>query len=317
MSRNRGLIALISVLGIINVCGFFYVLSLGEKIASLSNRTAALESSLTAYVSMQEDLNSKIVSELVSTRESLMGEMKGLNRSLNNRIDSTDTNINARIDTIVSYIKYMQEESSSRYENLKTKVMGLEESTKGVDTKKIKDGTVMVYINNAVVGSGTIVSPDGYIITNKHVIEDAGKEDVKVKLYNGKIYRCFIESQNSRLDLALLKINADVRNLSYLTFEDVKNIKVGDRVYAVGNPLGEKLTEFTVTSGIISGFRREGNIDYVQTDAALNPGNSGGPLVNNAGNIVGIVSMGYINAEGLSFATRSDIVKSFLDEELP
>ena len=140
-------------------------------------------------------------------------------------------------------------------------------------------------------GSGIIFSPDGYIVTNNHVIENAQK--VSVKLSNGKVFDAKIVGADKTSDLAVIKI--DVDNLPTAKFGDSSKVKVGDVAIAIGNPLGEEFAG-TVTSGIISALNRRiqmGETIYkvLQTDAAINPGNSGGALCNEAGEVIGINSL--------------------------
>jgi len=135
------------------------------------------------------------------------------------------------------------------------------------------------------LGSGFIVRPDGYIVTNNHVVD--GATDVTVKLSGGKHYPAKVVGRDPKTDLALLKI--DAQNLPIVAFGDSDKLQVGEPVMAIGNPFG---LEGTVTTGIVSAKGRvigEGPYDdFIQTDASINPGNSGGPLVNQAGQVVGI-----------------------------
>ena len=138
-------------------------------------------------------------------------------------------------------------------------------------------------------GSGVIISPDGYIITNNHVIK--GAREIEITLNNKESYKAEIIGVDESSDIALLKI--DKEDLSYLPFGDSDNLRVGEWVLAVGNPFN--LTS-TVTAGIVSAKARDINImnnnkrieSFIQTDAAVNPGNSGGALVDTRGNLVGI-----------------------------
>lgn len=164
-------------------------------------------------------------------------------------------------------------------------------------------------------GSGVIISEDGYIVTNNHVVKDA--QDIEITLNNKKSYKAKLIGTDSKMDIALLKIDADVP-LSYSTFADSDNVKVGEWVLAVGNPYN--LTS-TVTAGIVSAKAR--NLDtngiqsFIQTDAAVNPGNSGGALVNTRGELVGINTMissmtgSYV---GYSFAVPSNITRKIIED---
>ena len=142
-------------------------------------------------------------------------------------------------------------------------------------------------------GSGFIVSADGYIITNHHVVE--GATSVTVRLLDRREFTAKVVGSDQATDIAVIKINA--RDLSPIAFGNSDNARIGEWVLAIGNPLGEQLS-FTVTSGIVSakgralqlGNQPSGIQDFIQTDAAINPGNSGGPLVNVRGEVIGINS---------------------------
>jgi serine protease Do len=167
-------------------------------------------------------------------------------------------------------------------------------------------------------GSGVIISSDGYIVTNNHVIDSAS--EIEITLNNKKKYKAELIGTDKESDIALLKINAET-DLPYVPFANSDTIKVGEWVLAVGNPYN--LTS-TVTAGIVSAKGRdlEGNtaIDsFIQTDAAVNPGNSGGALVNTKGELVGIntaISSKTGSFVGYSFAVPSNIVKKIIDDLL-
>lgn len=163
--------------------------------------------------------------------------------------------------------------------------------------------------SQAVSGSGFIITSDGYILTNYHVISYAVQYeyDVTVMTYDGTSYTAKIVGVDSANDIAVLKI--DATGLTPVEFGDSDNMSVGDTVYAVGNPLGE--LQFSMTTGHISALDRtittdESNvpINMFQIDAAVNSGNSGGPVYNSAGQVIGIVTAKYSDTgvEGLGFA---------------
>ncbi|NOT09401.1 MAG: PDZ domain-containing protein [Gemmatimonadales bacterium] len=171
-------------------------------------------------------------------------------------------------------------------------------------------------------GSGFIVSNDGYILTNNHVVDGADK--VEVQLLDHRTFAAKVVGTDASTDVALLKIEA--RGLTPAALGSSSTSKIGEWVLAVGNPLGANLT-FTVTSGIISAKgrllgdlpgRSERSIqDFIQTDAAINPGNSGGPLVNVRGEVIGINSAiasetGYY--QGYGFAVPIDLAKQVMDQ---
>ncbi|MCL2121175.1 MAG: trypsin-like peptidase domain-containing protein [Clostridiales bacterium] len=164
-------------------------------------------------------------------------------------------------------------------------------------------------------GSGFIISEDGTIVTNNHVIENAGS--ITVLLHDGTKYPAVLVGRDPESDLAVLKIEA--KDLQYLSWGDSAAMLVGEQVAAIGNPLGEFANSMTV--GYISALDREINIDGVprnmlQTDAAVNEGNSGGPLLNMKGQVIGIVSAksSGMNVEGLGFAIPSGKAKSIVEQ---
>lgn len=161
----------------------------------------------------------------------------------------------------------------------------------------------------AVSGSGFILTSDGYVLTNYHVIESAyqNKADITVMTHDGTKYTASVVGFEQENDVAVLKIDGE--NLPHVTIGDSDNMKVGDEVYAVGNPLGE--LDFSMTTGHVSALDRliatdnsSESINMFQFDAAVNSGNSGGPVYNTAGEVVGVVTAKYSDSgvEGLSFA---------------
>lgn len=154
------------------------------------------------------------------------------------------------------------------------------------------------------VGSGFILSPDGYVLTNAHVV--AGAEDVTVTLTDKREFEAKVIGLDERTDVALLKIEA--ANLPFVRVGNVEDLKVGQWVIAIGSPFG---LENTVTAGIVSAKQRDTGeyLPFIQTDVAVNPGNSGGPLINMRGEVVGINSQIYSRSGGfmgISFAIPID-----------
>ncbi len=162
------------------------------------------------------------------------------------------------------------------------------------------------------LGSGFIISKDGYIFTNNHVIEKADK--IKVRLSTGKEYDATVKGRDPRTDLALIKINPD-NSLPTVNLGDSERLRVGDWVMAIGNPFG---LDHTVTAGIVSAKGRvigAGPYDnFIQTDASINPGNSGGPLFNMAGEVVGINTAIVAQGQGIGFAIPVNMAKEILDD---
>ncbi len=165
------------------------------------------------------------------------------------------------------------------------------------------------------LGSGVIVSPQGHILTNNHVI--SGAEDIEVLLQDGRYLRASIVGRDLETDLALLKVTA--QNLPTIHFGDSSKLQVGDIVLAIGNPFG---LGNTVTSGIISAlnrsrFRANSFDNFIQTDAAINPGNSGGALVNTRGEMIGLNTINISNSggsQGIGFAIPSSLALDIMHQ---
>ncbi|RKQ92915.1 putative serine protease PepD [Solirubrobacter pauli] len=174
-------------------------------------------------------------------------------------------------------------------------------------------------------GSGFVVSNDGYIVTNAHVIEGANGQ-IKAKIGDGKTLDAKLVGEDASTDLALLKVSAT--GLKPLQLADSSTVEVGDNAYAIGNPFG---LDRTLTVGVVSALQREISSpngfsidDVIQTDAAINPGNSGGPLFNAAGQVIGVNSQiestgssssgGQAGNVGIGFAIPSNTVKTVVEQ---
>jgi S1-C subfamily serine protease len=156
-------------------------------------------------------------------------------------------------------------------------------------------------------GSGFIISTDGFVVTNNHVIEMA--QDIRVSLADGRTVNAELKGADPSTDIAVLKI--DVTGLKALSFANSESLQPGQIAIAIGNPLG---LQHTVTAGVVSALGRtlranNGRLidDIIQTDASLNPGNSGGPLVNSLGQVIGVNTATITSAQGLCFAVSSNL----------
>ncbi|MCG6167486.1 trypsin-like peptidase domain-containing protein [Leptospira sp. FAT2] len=154
-------------------------------------------------------------------------------------------------------------------------------------------------------GSGFLISPDGFIVTNQHVVENS--QEISAEFPDGRSLKAMKIGEDPMTDIAVLKVTSD--QFPYLNFSDPTAVKVGQLAIAIGNPLGY---ESTVTAGVVSALgrslrSRSGRLieDVIQTDAALNPGNSGGPLVNSRGQLIGINTAIIPSAQGICFAVGS------------
>lgn len=194
-----------------------------------------------------------------------------------------------------------------------------------VGVSKIKDNGSSVFLMNSTeklgIGTGIIVSKSGYILTNQHV-SGSEKGICYVTMNDGTTYDAKVEWADEKIDLSIIKVNEKFKECAKLG--DANNIKVGERVYAIGNPIGYEFQR-TVTAGIISALSRtvkiqEGDDSYaymsdlIQTDATINPGNSGGPLINSKGEVIGINSVKITSADGIGFAIPINIAKPIIEK---
>jgi len=159
------------------------------------------------------------------------------------------------------------------------------------------------------LGSGFVISPDGYIVTNNHVIDKA--DEIEISFHSGEVFKASVVGVDTKTDIALLKINSP-KPLPYVSFGNSDLARVGDWVLAMGNPLGQG---FSASAGIISARNRElsgAYDDFIQTDAAINRGNSGGPLFNLAGEVIGVntaILSPNGGSIGIGFSMASNVVK--------
>ena len=192
-----------------------------------------------------------------------------------------------------------------------------------VGISKIKNAGTTIFLEDSTsslgLGTGVIVSSDGYILSNEHVT-GSKYSNCYVTLEDGRTFTASVLWSDSSIDLSISKINA--KNLPYASLGDSDNIRVGEIVYAIGNPLGYEFQR-TVTAGIISALNRTIRIDendtstymedLIQTDATINPGNSGGPLIAADGTMIGITSVKITSAEGIGFAVPINVVNPIIE----
>ena len=164
-------------------------------------------------------------------------------------------------------------------------------------------------------GSGVLISPDGHLLTNEHVI--AGADEIKVLLNNGKKVKAKLIGKDVRTDLAVLKINVDY-NLPHLPIGNSDKLRVGEWAIAIGNPFGLGIT---VTTGVVSALNRDLSIDanrnyknLIQTDASINPGNSGGALLNAKGELIGVNTAIMPAGQGIGFAIPVNLAKRIIGD---
>ena len=221
---------------------------------------------------------------------------------------SLQTNISKNEGSIESNI-------SEIIEKVNNAVVGISRVKNTGSTIFLPDGS-----ESLGLGTGFIVTENGYIVTNQHVSGDKNGT-CYVTLEDGRNFNASVVWADSDLDLSIIKINTT--NLSYLELGDSDSIKVAQSVYAIGNPIGFAFQR-TVTSGIISGLNRTIKLeeddktyymeDLIQTDATINPGNSGGPLIDVNGKVLGVNSVKITSAEGIGFAVPVNILKPIIEK---
>ena len=232
-------------------------------------------------------------------------------------VESDEQSNNTTIERTTQTINQVQQKDKTVTEM----ITQINETVVGIS--KVRNSGSSIFsdenITDLGLGTGVIVTSDGYIVTNAHV---SGEKYSKcyVTLASGKTYNGDVVWSNTDIDMAIVKINQ--KNLQTAQLDDSDNIKVGETVYAIGNPIGYEFQR-TVTSGIISAIDRtikfeedEKEIymeDLIQTDATINPGNSGGPLVNAEGQVIGINGVKITSAEGISFAIPINSIKNVIN----
>ena len=221
-----------------------------------------------------------------------------LNKKLTNSKIETQSNINSLSDSIIQ-IKDDLGVIDIEFDLLK--------ASAGEDFSGIIENSVLSVVTiktDISQGTGFIIDTEGYVVTNYHVMENI--QEATIITYDDDTHAVNLVGYNSELDIALLKISGTYDKLE---LGNSDKVQPGEKVIAIGNPLG---LQFSVTQGIVSGIHQTGPNDlsiYIQTDAALNPGNSGGPVMDNSGKVIGIVNFKIKGAEGLGFALESNYIK--------
>jgi len=216
----------------------------------------------------------------------------------NEQLDLANKDLQNKINTLSDNIKSISSEQTSLQESLNKVKAEASSDFSGIIDEEIKG--VVTIRTDAAQGTGFLITSDGYLITNAHVL--SGASYANIYTYNGNKYSAELIGYNLVLDIALLKISGAFHALE---FGDSTQVKIGEKVIAIGNPLG---LSFSASEGIISAIDRTGDNGYAayfQTDTALNPGNSGGPLINTDGKVIGINNFKISGADNLGFALES------------
>jgi S1-C subfamily serine protease len=238
--------------------------------------------------------------------------------SLDKKITGLELDTQGKINTITESIIESQNAILNINQSFKKELGGFKtelselKASAGEDFSGIIEDSVtsVVTIKTDISqGTGFLISEDGFIVTNYHIIE--GAKQAGIYTYDKEMHQVTFVGANSQLDLALLKIEGKYDELK---LGDSNDVQVGEKVIAIGNPLG---LQFSVSQGIISAIHRTGsnNLEaYIQTDAALNPGNSGGPLINEQGKVIGINNFKISGGENLGFALESNYIKEAVND---
>ena len=246
---------------------------------------------------------SKTNNYLAETRQDLNNKIHSTNNNLDLSKKEFQTNINELSKSVIETQTSLTETQTS----LERQISSIKAQTSADFSGIIEDAVqgVVSIRTNVAQGTGFIITDDGYLITNAHVI--AGATNAEAITYNQERKHLTLIGYNNEYDLALLRISGSYNELN---FGDSDDLRIGEKVIAIGNPLG---LSFSVTEGIVSAADRKisgypGN--YIQTDAALNSGNSGGPLINTDGKVIGINNF-KVAGDNIGFALES---KDIIDE---
>ncbi|MFC1741163.1 trypsin-like peptidase domain-containing protein [Nanoarchaeota archaeon] len=327
---TRHVLALNFIMVIVFGLFFVYVTQdYNDKITLLKQQQDSDLESTTQQISAQQNSLNSLRSELTSTKDDLKEDITQTDA----KIDSVEQDLKSSIQTYNYQSMNRDRQLSDSIQKANNRSLSTL-SVFGEQLQEVKDASVDFtpiipkstravvnigskgsgYFNNA--GSGVFINDKGYIVTNWHVIDELNK--ITVRTSEGTEYLASVVGKDEDHDVAVLKIPA-TKEFEYLDWANSDDAFVGQHVIAIGNPVG---FESTVTEGIISNRKRlitgELNIYYIQTDVAINAGNSGGPLIDKEGDVIGIATLKYAKAgfEGLSFALRSNDVRRIVMEIL-
>lgn len=274
------------------------------------------------YTQRMDQLESNIFKELAFNRQAMI-EMINIERDFSAR--QRERLENETLNNFKSLQDYFDEETSALKLNLQSQLSDVMMETQdlseqvgslrtGSDFSAVIEEAIQAVVSvrtNAGQGSGVIFHPDGYVMTNQHVLQ--GASQVALIDSDSNVYRAELVGIAEDADLAVLKMISN-RDFEFLQWE--KDVQVGERVVALGNPLG---LSFTATEGIISATSRQidySSVRYIQTDVPINPGNSGGPLINTEGSVVGITTVKLTGSEGLGFAIPAGVAEDVAEQAL-
>ncbi|MCL5730076.1 MAG: trypsin-like peptidase domain-containing protein [Candidatus Pacearchaeota archaeon] len=234
---------------------------------------------------------------------------------INDKLSELQTTTQSQINSLSSSLLQLQNLTKSSQQNFQSQINLLKASSSGDFSGIIQSSlqSVVTVRTSAAQGTGFIIDSQGYIVTNAHVLADSSgylASNIQVITENQNTINAQFIGYNGNLDIALLKIPG---TYTPLNLGNSGSVQVGDKVIAIGNPLG---LQFSVSEGIISAINRQGINGlnyYFQTDASLNPGNSGGPLINQQGQVIGINNFKISGGENLGFALESNYIKQAIN----
>jgi S1-C subfamily serine protease len=271
----------------------------------------------------QDTVNQKLITEMSENFQLVAKQFTSLQQSIDTQIGelaAADAVISANVESVSSSLAETGEELEQLRMDSEEQIASLEEDLVKAQLANQDFSAVIENVFPSVVsvitdvgsGSGFLISDDGYVVTNRHVVEDA--QAATIYTFNGEAHSVTLIGKDGKADIAILKIN--VTNAEYLLWANSNKAVVGEKVIAVGNPAG---LDFSVTQGIVSALKRtdgQGN-EYIQIDVPINPGNSGGPLINGAGKVLGVNTMKLLGFESVGFALSSNYVEDVVDGILP
>jgi S1-C subfamily serine protease len=281
---------------------FYYNNRLNTQNQEFNTKLLVLNKELTESLGVVQQ---NLEEDIFSTRNNLTLQVQLVDNNLNNFRKKNELEIN----TLNSLIDEIEKQSDIRLNELKEELSTIQVQSQDF-TSIIEDviQSVVSVGTDKGQGSGVVIDDRGFIVTNHHVID--GADIIRILTYSGKIYDAALIGYNDVADIAVIKVDIELESLR---FGDSDDVKVGEKVIALGNPAG---LSFTVTEGIVSAVHRKGpnNLDiYLQTDVPINPGNSGGPLVSANSRIIGINNFKIGGFEGLGFAIESNTVEEIAE----
>ncbi len=305
-------------------------ISLDSSFSAIQGSVSSLDSSVSSLEGDVSGIKSD-VSGLQSDVSGALGRISGLEDDLFG-VKGDISELNSGYSSLLNTLASLEDEIddlSSEVSDLSDQISSEEKIVDWSEVAAIIEPSVVILMINDTTGSGVIISDDGWVLTARHVIEDAGSVDnIDILLSDGSEYQCSAVYVADDLDIGLVKIDSSKTDFHAATLGSSADVMVGEQVMSVGNALGMG-SPLTYTTGIVSALRMSYDIYdnayvHIQTDAAVNPGNSGGPLVNTKGEVIGIntwgyewVEDGYGNLrifEGISFVVPIDAIFPLPDD---